>query len=370
MPEVWIVVPVYNVRDYLACCLDSLLAQSFTDIRVVCVDDGSTDGSSQVLAEYAERDSRICTLRKPNGGLSSARNAGIEAVLEATCCRGDRPRPPAQSARSGDAPKPDSGIVMFVDADDWLAPEACRIVRDACAEHGADIVTFGGLAEPPEASYPWLEEVLSPRDAVYHAFEPAVLFAEKSRPFVWRTALSVGFLRKSGLRFDETLPFGEDQVFQFMAYPQAGTVVFLHDRLYHYRVSRTGSLMDTNLDGMEQRLAKHTAIVAGIQAGWRRLGLLTKYGAEYLEWVLEFMLWDIQSQSVAVQERVLAALGALLAEDFAAADLDRLALKPSSRGVFKAVLAASAQNRPCHITRLQMQRYRLDHWGWRSLLGR
>ena len=89
-----IIVPVYNVEKYLRRCLDSILAQTFTDFECICIDDGSSDGSGKILDEYAEKDFRFVVIHKDNGGVSSARNAGLDVA------RGE--------------------WLAFVDSDDWV----------------------------------------------------------------------------------------------------------------------------------------------------------------------------------------------------------------------------------------------------------
>ena len=83
MPKISVIIPIYNVEKYLRRCLDSVVAQTFTDWEAICVNDGSPDNSAQILAEYAERDSRFKIVKKENGGLSDARNAGM-AVAKGT----------------------------------------------------------------------------------------------------------------------------------------------------------------------------------------------------------------------------------------------------------------------------------------------
>ena len=80
MPKVSIIVPVYNTKNYLRECVDSLIGQTLQDIEIILVDDGSTDGSSEICDEYALTDARIKVIHKPNGGLSSARNCGMDAA--------------------------------------------------------------------------------------------------------------------------------------------------------------------------------------------------------------------------------------------------------------------------------------------------
>ena len=92
-----VIVPVYNVENYLARCVDSILAQTYQNLQILLVDDGSTDSSGRICDDYAAGDSRITVIHKKNGGLSSARNAGIEAA------QGE--------------------YLAFVDSDDWIEPE-------------------------------------------------------------------------------------------------------------------------------------------------------------------------------------------------------------------------------------------------------
>ena len=198
MPRISVIVPVYNVEEYLALSLQSVRDQDWHDLEIICVNDGSTDGSAEVLRLFERADERITVVEKENGGLSSARNAGIKAA-------------------SGD-------IVCFLDSDDLLTENACGTIVRAFDRTGADVVTYGAMAYPEFRSYPWLEEVLSPRDVDYEQFSTDILFKEQSRPFAWRTACRRDFLLESGVLFDETLPFGEDQLFHFAVYPRASNV--------------------------------------------------------------------------------------------------------------------------------------------------
>ena len=97
MCRVSVIVPVYQVEAYLPRCLDSILAQTFDDFELILVDDGTKDGCPAIMQAYAKRDSRIRQIHKENGGLSSARNAGLEIA------RGE--------------------YIAFVDSDDYVAPQ-------------------------------------------------------------------------------------------------------------------------------------------------------------------------------------------------------------------------------------------------------
>lgn len=269
MSLVSIVIPVYNVEGYLDECLDSVEAQTTGDWEALCVNDGSTDGSPQVLRRRAGADGRIRVVEKPNGGLSSARNAGIEAA------RGD--------------------VVCFLDADDRLAPHACARMVQAMGESGAEVLTFGADTIPPDLEDPWLDSVLNPRDVTYRVFSPDILFREESRPYAWRTALTSGFLRRTGVRFDESVPYGEDQVFDFAIYPRSRVTRLIPDHLYQYRVARKGSIMDGMTREPSSMLASHVQIMGRVFDDWDRLGILDAHTPDMLAWAVEFVLFDALS---------------------------------------------------------------------------
>lgn len=112
MKIISVIVPVYNVEKYLRRCLDSIIGQTFRNIEIICVNDGSTDGSAKILDEYKGKDSRIIVLNKQNGGLSSARNAGM--------------------AIAG------GKYIGFVDSDDWIEPNFYEKLYTIAEKYDAD----------------------------------------------------------------------------------------------------------------------------------------------------------------------------------------------------------------------------------------
>lgn len=114
MPKISVIVPVYRVEPYLHRCVDSILGQSYTDFELILVDDGSPDNCGAMCDEYAEQDSRIHVIHQKNGGLSAARNAGIDWVF----------------ANS------DSQWLTFVDSDDWVHKEYLQTMLTAALQHG------------------------------------------------------------------------------------------------------------------------------------------------------------------------------------------------------------------------------------------
>ena len=211
-----IIIPVYNVENYLRDCLDSVLGQSFSDWEAVCVNDGSTDHSVSILEEYASRDNRITVISQPNGGLSAARNTGLNAA------KGD--------------------YVIFLDSDDWLEADALKTLSENLS--GEDLLCFNGRryfedsGQYAEADYLLPEKYQSGWD--YYSYNA---LSHRNFAFVcvvlrcYRRA----FLLSHGLGF-KTGIFHEDNLFTPLACFYARKTSVITNVLYNYRV-RSSSIM-------------------------------------------------------------------------------------------------------------------------------
>lgn len=267
MAHISIIVPIYNIEEYLEPCLASIAAQTYGDFEALCIIDGSTDGSFAIARQFETRDARFKTLVKENGGLSSARNFGLGFA------RGE--------------------IIMFVDGDDELAPDACETVARAFEDTGADVLIFGAEVAPPENSTPWFDSTLQPETKRWKAFTPDLMFAPWATPFAWRNAVRRSALAASGVQFDEDVPFGEDVVFQFQLYPRMGSIASLDRKLYRYRLQRSGSLMDGHRETF-RRLSAHRQIVEAVCCDWEAQGLIARYGRPLFQWTIPYLTRDIQ----------------------------------------------------------------------------
>ena len=119
-----VIIPVYNVEPYLEKCLDSVLKQTYKDMEILIIDDGSTDRSGAISDEYAAKDSRIRVFHTENRGLSAARNLGLDNAV--------------------------GGYIGFVDSDDWIEPDMYEVLLKKAEETGADIVECGVFKEYPD----------------------------------------------------------------------------------------------------------------------------------------------------------------------------------------------------------------------------
>ncbi len=117
MPLISVIVPVYKVEPYLSRCIDSILSQTFTDFELILIDDGSPDNCGRICDEYAKQDARVFVIHQENGGLSSARNAGIDWAFESS----------------------NSQWLTFIDSDDWIHPHYLELLHSAAITNNTDI---------------------------------------------------------------------------------------------------------------------------------------------------------------------------------------------------------------------------------------
>lgn len=214
-----IVIPVYNSARYLEGCLASALGQTRGDIEVICVDNGSTDESPDILARMAAHDERLVVLRERRPGVSCARNTGMARA------RGD--------------------YLLFMDSDDTVEPTLVERALSAAEEQDAQLVIYSldECYEEPRVSFPWPrcphEECYASAFATRDLDFPA-MFAVT--PNVWRIAFKASYIKDLDLVYPEELRSSEDLVFVYRAMLPATRVTLVPEVLYHYRKDNAGSL--------------------------------------------------------------------------------------------------------------------------------
>lgn len=234
-----VIIPVYNVEDYVEKAVHSVINQTYRDIEIILIDDGSTDQSAYICNQLASNDSRIIVCHKKNEGVSAARNTGI-------------------SKASGD-------WLMFVDADDWIDSDAIERLMSIENAESVDIVLatylwdFNGkeTRASNEGRRIVAYDVEQHRSEVLAACmlgpsEAKNLFDESFHNLP-KISVPVAKLYKSStvkdndIWFDTNLALGEDTLFNLQFYMHAKKLIYLNDTIYHY-VIRRGSAVNSNLD--------------------------------------------------------------------------------------------------------------------------
>lgn len=215
--KVSIIIPVYNTEKYLRQCLKSVINQTLREIEIICVDDGSTDGSPRILAEYALKDERIRVIRKENGGLVSARKAGVAAA--------------------------NGQYIGFVDSDDWIEPDMYANLYAWANQYQCDIVATGLFRQFQDVMVN-VTNTISPgiydEGAIQREIFPAMLYNGTYyqmgvRPNLVNKLFKRSLILKEQSEVPEVIRIGEDTAVTY-ACIMCAKRIFLSDCIYyHYR---------------------------------------------------------------------------------------------------------------------------------------
>lgn len=219
MPKVSIIIAVYNVEKYLRQCLDSLVNQTLQDIEFICVNDGSTDKSLEILQEYASKDSRFKIITQENQGPGIARNNAIEIA-------------------TGD-------YIMILDPDDWLELNACELAYNQIFKNQNDMVLF--------TSYKYYEK--TKRKELYnyrikpfknHLDKSQIKFCELENdfiktPYTWEQIYSREFINENNIRYTHE-KLGEDLYFWIKAVTSSKSFSILNIPIHNYRIRENSAV--------------------------------------------------------------------------------------------------------------------------------
>ena len=230
--KVSIIIPVFNAEMYLRECIESVVGQSHKNIEMIFINDGSTDSSLRLLNEYKANDDRIVIIDQPNGGVSSARNAGLLAA------RGD--------------------YITFLDSDDYYKEDAIKTLLEAFQGESIDasFARFDISNLDPGSRFvygPYEKKDGSPKEAMM-----VMLKHFSYGTMLWNKMFNANVLKKNGetILFNTNLKCGEDEVWLFEVLHNCRKIAFLSEEIYFWRV-RQGSayrevtIRDTNVDDVK-----------------------------------------------------------------------------------------------------------------------
>lgn len=219
-PAISILVPIYNVERYLRQCLDSILAQTFTDIEVICINDGSTDGSRNIIEEYLS-DPRFRVVDKSNSGYGASMNRGLEAAC--------------------------GEYIAILESDDFLEAQALEKLYSCAVEYDAEVVKanfYFYWSKPFERDElceliapSMVGRVINPQD------EPDIFYL---KPSIWSALYKRSFLDRNGIDFLETPGASyQDASFNFKVWACTTRAVCLHEAFLHYRQDNEASSVNS-----------------------------------------------------------------------------------------------------------------------------
>ena len=220
-PAISVLVPIYNVQDYLHECLGSLAAQDMSDVEFICINDGSTDGSRDIIQEFLDKDSRFTVIDKENSGYGASMNRGLE--------------------------KAKGEFIAILESDDFMEPNALNVLHNAIVDSGADVVkaNFWMYWSKPNKRNEFFE--VMPRKKTASLIDPSVdpeIFYTK--PSIWSAMYRKSFLDEKQISFLETPGASfQDMSFTFKVWASTKKVYFIYDALVHYRQDNENSSVNS-----------------------------------------------------------------------------------------------------------------------------
>ena len=210
-PKVSVLVPICNVERYLEECLDSLAAQSFTDFEVLCINDGSTDGSRAIIQSYMDTDERFRVIDKPNSGYGASMNMGLANAI--------------------------GEYIAILESDDFFEPNALELLVDAAERNQSDVVKadfylYWSTPQERDELFRIVDEQEVGR--TMRPIDDLAIFFRK--PSIWSALYRSSFLRDNGIDFLETPGASyQDAGFNFKVWASAARATFIADPILHYR---------------------------------------------------------------------------------------------------------------------------------------
>lgn len=228
-PIISIVVPVYKAEDYLECCIDSILAQSFVDFELLLINDGSPDCSGKICEEYAKKDKRIRTFHQENRGVSAARNKGLQEVC--------------------------GQYLTFIDSDDWVGVNYLKDLYDALPNHCQRGVVIEGVVkvyqDRKSEQQQLMEKCLSSSD-IYCVLTEQV---DRNIGYSASKLYNVSLIREKQLLFSEKISLLEDMIFLLDYIIVADFVKITNISHYFYRTSHSPMALSVYINSFEKEYA-------------------------------------------------------------------------------------------------------------------
>lgn len=220
--KISVIIPVYNVSLYLSQCLENIIHQTYENLEIICVNDGSTDTSSEILNKYAKKDNRITIISQKNSGQSASRNNGIKKA-------------------TGD-------YIHFLDSDDYIPLNYYEKMIKSLGNTDADIVCSGFYFEKhPRESINFKDSYIytNPQDKIEKTYAYKYMY-------VWRYLIKTSFIRKNKLSFIENKCM-EDLMFTITAFTKANKIVVVPNLQYFYRYNANSTMNIKNRKKQQKR---------------------------------------------------------------------------------------------------------------------
>lgn len=268
IPSISVVIPAFNAEKYLHQCLDSIVDQSFSDLEIICVDDGSTDDTGKIFEEYAKLDNRFVVIHQNNMGPGIARNTGLDVAT--------------------------GKYIIFIDSDDYIENKMLEHMFLASEEKQAQITICKAfeLCDDKKSLMEWSVKVeYLPTKEVFSSLEVKDHIIQLSIGWAWDKLFLSHFLKENNIRFPD-LNNSEDMMFVFPAMILASRICIVHEKMIYHRVNISSSVSSRRRDHpycfiLSCGLLKKFLIDHDLFSG--------DYKKSYINWCLEYSIWNMDT---------------------------------------------------------------------------
>ena len=269
-PKISVIIPVYNVEEYLRECLDSVVNQTLKDIEIICINDGSTDKSLEILEEYKNKENRITILTQSNSGAGVARNNGLKVA--------------------------NGEYIAFLDGDDFYKNDFCEKMYNKAKENNADIVVCSANSYNfSTKAYKTIPEALKienlPQNEIFNYIDMPENIFNTFHNWNWNKIFRTDFVKNNNLKFQKLFRTN-DLYFTCTALVVANRITTINEQLVNYRIDNCTSSQATNhlypLDFIKAFFELRKFLV--------EKNLYEKTHISYLNWLIDGCLYNINSQ--------------------------------------------------------------------------
>lgn len=270
MSRISVIVPVYNIEDYISKCLESIINQTFKDIEIIIVDDGSTDNSGKICDKYKSEDNRITVIHKQNEGLVRARKTGLYNS-------------------SGE-------YVIYIDGDDWIDNSTLEKMYEEILANHTDMVVwnhFESIGNTDRIIKHGIESGLYNKDLLIKELYPCMIsgnhfFEWKLFPSIWEILFKRDLLEKAIEGVDDRITMGEDAACVYPAALMADSIYISNERGYHYR--QTSVSMIKSRSSYEKERERYTVLYENVLSRLKKLSHIYDVTEQWNNFILFSMI--------------------------------------------------------------------------------
>ena len=269
-----VIVPVYNAEAYLYKCVKSILNQTYKNLDIILIDDGSSDHSGEICDGLAEKDKRIRVFHTKNHGVVAARNYGVN--------------------------KAQGNLITFVDSDDWIEPDMYLYMLEVYDKYEPDMITSGliydGAVNSKTLECDLIAEGIYDKGQIEREIIPVMMFDQRKRrravtSAVWNKIIRKDLWNKASQGINSQITYGEDAAVVYLCLAQAQKAFFINGAWYHYRVNNNSMVHSFNITAFE----KIKNFMDYMKDAYEKLGVWNQMEVQLREYVKHFLYPAIES---------------------------------------------------------------------------